>query len=80
MANPQVLNLVTKSLGRRSRKQTKKLKKGKGKLVPKAAKRIQQAIDDLGDKADGTTILPVVIIVEREPRRPWPWPWDMIKY
>lgn len=78
MANPTVLNLVTKSLGRRSRKQIKKLKKGKGKLVPKAARQIQKAIDALGDDADGTTILPVVIIVEREPKRPWPW--DMIKY
>jgi len=73
MADPTVLDLVTRNLGRRSRKQVKRLKKGKGKLVPKVAKQIQKAIDELGEQAVGTTILPVVIIVEREARRPWPW-------
>ncbi len=66
----ELLDWKIKSLGERSRKSIKKLKRKEGKLCPKVQKAIDEAVADVeGD----VTVLPVVIIITKRPKVPWPW-------
>ena len=56
-------------LGKAKRSRVRNLKRGKGRLMDKVESAIDETIDELGAEAGGKTILPVVVIVERRPKK-----------
>ena len=56
-------------LGKAKRSRVRNLKRGKGRLMDKVESAIDETIDELGAQASGKTILPVVVIVERRPKK-----------
>lgn len=60
---------VLVDLGKARRSRVRDLKRGKGRLMERVEDVIEDTIDELGNEAEGKTILPVVIIVERRPKK-----------
>lgn len=53
-------------LGKKSRKQIRRLKKGQGKLVPEVNRAVADAVADLGDEAKSKKILPIVVLCRKK--------------
>jgi hypothetical protein len=68
---PDTAPPVLVDLGRKRRKQIKRLKRGEGPLVDELAEVLNQVRDQLGADLAGKTVLPVVVIYERRRRRSW---------
>jgi hypothetical protein len=56
-------------LGKAKPKDLKALKRGGGKLHQEVIEALEEIEFNLGEEADGKTILPVVIVVERKRKR-----------
>jgi hypothetical protein len=65
----QVMTPIILSLGKKKKKQLKRLKKGKGRMMDEVLDVIEQVQANLGDQAADKILVPVVIIYRRkEPR------------
>jgi hypothetical protein len=60
---------VVINLGSASRKRIKKLKRGTGRLVDKVRSAVDLAAVNLGQDAEGQTLLPVVVVYKEKRRR-----------
>jgi len=60
---------VILDLGKASRKNIRRLKKGQGKLVDEVQDAIREVASSLGDQTEGKELLPVVLIYRRKARR-----------
>lgn len=56
-------------LGKARRNRVRDLKRGKGRLLEKVEDAIEQTVEELGDEVKGKTILPVVVVVEKRPKK-----------
>jgi hypothetical protein len=56
-------------LGKARRNRVRDLKRGKGRLLEKVDDAIEQTVKELGDEAKGKTILPVLVLVEKRPKK-----------
>lgn len=57
---------VVVNLGKAKRKRVKQLKRGEGKLMNDVAKALLKIEHEMHDQLAGKTIVPIVMIVERE--------------
>jgi hypothetical protein len=60
---------VVVDLGKKSRKQIKNLKKGKGKLVRHVAAVLEEVKANGGAELAGKELVPIVIVYRRKPKR-----------
>lgn len=60
---------IVVELGKRRRKQIKKLRNGEGPLVKEVADVIDQVRAELGDELNGKVLLPVVVVYRKKSRR-----------
>jgi len=60
---------VLVDLGKRRRKDIKQLKRGEGPLVAELGEVIEQVRAELSGDMQGKTVLPVLVIYEKRPRR-----------
>jgi hypothetical protein len=70
--NPQeteVLMPIIVSLGKKSKKQIKRLKRGKGRTMDDVMDVIDQVQANLGAQAAGKVLVPVVILYRKKQRR-----------
>ena len=63
------LSPVLVDLGKAGRKRVRDLKRGKGRLLEKVEDAIEQTVEELGDETKGKTILPIVVVVEKRPKK-----------
>ena len=56
-------------LGKVRRKQVKRLKRGEGKLADEVLDVLDEVSEELGEELEGTTLVPVVMIYERKPKK-----------
>jgi Family of unknown function (DUF6200) len=55
--------------GKAGRKQIKKLERGEGKLMNYVHEALEQVRTELGPEGQSVTLVPVVLIVRRKPKR-----------
>jgi hypothetical protein len=65
----EVTEPVFINLGKQKRKRIKRLMKGRGKLWTEVESVIDEASAMLGDEVDGKTIIPIVMVYRRNPKR-----------
>ena len=63
------LSPVLIDLGKTKRKRVRDLKRGKGPLLDKVEDAIDQSVEELGADAKGKTILPIVVVIEKRPKK-----------
>jgi putative transposon-encoded protein len=63
------LSPILIDLGKARRNRVSKLKRGKGRLLKKVEDAIEQTVKELGNDAKDKVVLPVVVIVEKRPKR-----------
>jgi hypothetical protein len=62
--------IVVVDIGKKqSKKAIKRLRQGRGKLMPK----IESAIQEIQEETKTTNVMPVVVVVEKKQRRRWIW-------
>jgi hypothetical protein len=66
---PQVVTPVMVDLGKVKRKHIKRLKRGEGKLADEVLDVLDGVADELGEDFAGATLVPVVLIYERKPKK-----------
>lgn len=64
VSEPIILNL-----GKQKRKRIKKLKEGRGKLWVEVQDVIDEVSTMLNDELEGKTIVPLILIYQKKPRR-----------
>ena len=64
MTQPVILDL-----GRQKSKELRALKKGEGKLWDEVLGIVEEVKEQLGEKADGRVLMPVVMIYQKKPKR-----------
>jgi hypothetical protein len=67
--SPEMTQPVIIDLGRQKPRDLKDLKKGEGKLWDEVLDIIEEVKDQLGEKADGKVLLPVIMIYQKKPKR-----------
>jgi hypothetical protein len=65
----EVLTPVVVPLGKKKKKDIKRLKRGEGRAMDEVMDVIEQVQANLGAQADGKVILPVVVIYKQKQRR-----------
>jgi hypothetical protein len=65
----EVLMPIIVSLGKKSKKQIKRLKRGKGRAMDEVMDVIDQVQANLGEQAAGKVLVPVVIIYRKKQQR-----------
>ncbi len=65
----EVTSPIIVSLGKKSKKQMKRLKRGKGSTMDEVMDVVDQVQDHLGEDAANKIIVPVVVIYRRKERR-----------
>ncbi len=65
----EVTSPIIVSLGKKSKKQIKRLKRGKGSTMDEVMDVVDQVQDHLGEDAANKIIVPVVVIYRRKERR-----------
>ena len=65
----EVLMPIIVSLGKKSKKQIKRLKRGKGRTMDDVMDVIEQVQANLGEQATGKVLVPVVILYRKKQRR-----------
>ena len=63
------LDPIVVDLGKVKKKDVKALEEGHGVLLDEVASVVAQVRDGLGSEGDGKTILPVVVLYRRRPKR-----------
>ena len=66
---PEVLAPVVVSIGKKSKKQIKQLKRGKGRAMGEVLEVVAQVQANLGDQAADKIVVPVVVVYRRKQRR-----------
>lgn len=66
---PEVVTPVLVDLGKVSRKHVKRLKRGEGRLANEVLDVLDEVVDELGDELNGATLVPIVMIYERKPKK-----------
>ncbi len=65
----EVTEPVFINLGKQKRKRIKRLMKGRGKLWTEVESVIDEVSTMLGDEVEGKTIVPIVMVYRRNPKR-----------
>jgi len=65
----EVLAPVIVPLGKKKKKEIKRLEKGRGKSMNEVMDVIEQVQARLGDQANGKVILPVIVVYRKKQRR-----------
>jgi hypothetical protein len=60
---------VIVDMGKKKRKAMRRLRKGRAKAMSEVMEIVEEVREQLGDQADGTTIVPVVVIYGRKRQR-----------
>ena len=68
-AQPEVMMPIIVSLGKKSKKQLKRLKRGKGRTMDEVMDVVEQVQANLGEQAAGKVLVPVVVIYRKKQRR-----------
>ena len=68
-SEPEVTPPIIVSLGKKSKKQIKRLKRGKGSTMDEVMDVVDQVQAHLGEDAAGKVIVPVVVIYRKKERR-----------
>ena len=68
-ATTQVTQPIIIDLGRQKAKKLKEFKEGKGVLWEEVQAALEQVQEELGAKAEGKVIIPVVMIYVKKPKR-----------
>lgn len=66
---PDVVTPVVVDLGKVKRKRVKQLKRGEGRLADEVLEVLDEVVEELGTDLDGATLVPVVMIYERKPKK-----------
>jgi hypothetical protein len=65
----EITEPIIVNLGKQKRKRIRRLMKGRGKLWSDVDSVIDEASTMLGDELEGKTILPIVLVYRRSPKR-----------
>lgn len=66
----QVIRPIVVSLGKKTKKQIRRLKRGSGKALDEVRDVVEQVRAGLGEQAEGKVLVPVVVLYRRKQRRP----------
>ena len=66
---PDVVTPVVVDLGKVRRKHVKRLKRGEGRLAGEVLDVLDEVVEELGTELDGSTLVPVVMVYERKPKK-----------
>lgn len=64
-----VVSPVVVDLGKVRRKHVKRLKRGGGRLADEVLDVMDEVVDLLGDELEGATLVPIVMIYEKKPKK-----------
>ncbi len=70
---PEVLAPVVVSIGKKSKKQIKRLKRGKGRAMAEVLEVVTQVQTNLGERAADKIVVPVVVVYRQKQRRMARW-------
>jgi hypothetical protein len=65
----EITRPIIVDLGKQRRKHIKRLKRGKGKLWAEVIDVVEEVSDQLGDDAEGKTIVPLVLVYRKKDKR-----------
>lgn len=65
----EITEPIIVNLGKQKRKSIRRLMKGRGKLWSDVDSVIDEASTMLGDELEGKTILPIILVYRRSPKR-----------
>jgi len=65
----ETLPPVVVDLGKVPRKRVKQLRRGRGPLVGEIEEVVEDVRQQLGDEADGKSVLPIVLLYRSKPKR-----------
>lgn len=68
-AEPQIVTPVVVDLGKVRRKHVKRLKRGEGRLADEVMDVLDEVMAELGEEVDGASLVPIVMIYERKPKK-----------
>ena len=68
-SQPEVLAPIVVSIGKKSKKQIKRLKRGKGRAMSEVMDVVAQVQANLGAQAADKIVVPVVVVYRTKPRR-----------
>lgn len=68
-AEADVMMPIVVSLGKKKKKEIRRLKRGKGRAMDEVMDVIDQVQENLGDQAEGKILVPVVVIYRQKQRR-----------
>ena len=68
-AESEVITPVVVDLGKVKRKHVKRLKRGTGRLADEVLDVMDEVVDLLGDELEGATLVPIVMIYEKKPKK-----------
>lgn len=68
-AEPEVLAPIVVSIGKKSKKQIKRLKRGKGRAMSEVLEVVAQVQANLGQQAADKIVVPVVVVYRSKERR-----------
>lgn len=66
---PEIITPVLVDLGKVRRKHVKRLKRGEGRLADEVLDVLDEVIDELGDDLNGATLVPIVMVYEKKPKK-----------
>jgi hypothetical protein len=69
VADPDVVTPVVVDLGKVKRKRVKELKRGEGRLAHEVLEVLDEVVEELGDELEGATLVPVVMVYEKKPKK-----------
>ena len=69
VAEPQIVTPVIVDLGKVRRKHVKRLKRGEGRLADEVMDVLDEVIAELAEEVDGASLVPIVMIYERKPKK-----------
>jgi hypothetical protein len=72
-SEPEVMAPIIVSLGKKKKKQIRRLKRGKGRSMDEVLDVIDQVQANLGDQAEGKILVPVVVIYRQKQKRLRGW-------
>ncbi len=70
----EVTTPIVIDLGKQRPKRIKGLKRGEGKLMNEVADVLEEVVVNLGDEMDGKTLVPVILVYEKKPKKKQRYP------
>lgn len=65
----EIITPVVVDLGKVKRKHVKRLKRGTGRLADEVLDVMDEVVDLLGEELEGATLVPIVMIYEKKPKK-----------